>query len=606
MAREFSLSVVFQAVDRLTRPLRRMGQSLGRMSRPIQRLSRRLQRLGMTALRVGRTLGRIGKDLLLKLTLPIGLFGASIIRTATTFQAAMNFVRAVTNASEKDFKRLTNTAKELGRTTQFSATQAAEAMKFLGLAGLDVDKIIGALPRVLELAASAQLDLASAADIVTNVMFGLSIPTTRLAEVNDVLVNAFTKAKVDLLSLGQAFKKAGATLKAANVDFKTTTALLMGLGQIGRVGSEAGRGLARLAVELSKLKAASKKELKIMRQIGIDPGKLFDANGQLIDMVKILRLFGKTNIGLFEATELLGMFGGPTLLGLLESGADKIDDYRSKLDEVGIASRVAQSQMKGLPGTMKRLISVWEALKLAIVKSGLGTWVETNIGKLSDFIEKLAQVNPKLLATATAIAGIAAVIPLLIIGLSFMVKGYGILFISIGKLLSVFPLLSAAVGGFFLVLKAGILAHPIFAAIAALILGAELIIHNWDVVKGVFKKVIGLWEKWGEISAKIAEKIRQINWKGLFSGILQGIKSVFSFLFPGLTRLWGKWGEISAGIARGKTFPIKNMIQGEKSETSINLRVSSEKGTSAIIENVTKKGPVDVDISTVGFVGARP
>ena len=127
------------------------------------------------------------------LTAPIIGFGAS-------FESSMNRVKALTGTSDDplSFKRLTDQAKELGKTTKFSAGEAADAMGFLAMAGFDTNKIIGAMPGVLELAASAQLDLASAADITSNIMTGYGKTTEELGHVNNVLVKSFSSGNVDL------------------------------------------------------------------------------------------------------------------------------------------------------------------------------------------------------------------------------------------------------------------------------------------------------------------------------------------------------------------------------------------------------------------------
>lgn len=552
MAQEFSLSIIFKAIDKLTAPMRKMGNSFRRQTRTVARFAVSLRKLGRLAVKTGQKLINMGKSLSLKLTAPIVLFGRKAILTARDFELAMNFVQAVTNATDDEFKLLNKTARDLGRTTQFSAIQAAEAMKFLGLAGLKTNDIVGAMPKVLELAASAQLDLASAADIVTNIMFGLGKKTSELSEVNDVLVNAFTKAKVDLTSLGQAFRKAGTTLKTAGIDFKTTTALLQALGQVGDVGGIAGRGLTRMTVELGKLRNASKKEIRLLKRIGIKPKQLFDINGQLIDMVEIIRLFGKSKIDLISATELLGRLGGPALLKLLESGADQVEKNRRGLDEIGISARVAQSQMRGLPGIIKRLVSVWESFNIALVKSGFDEKFARFTTKLSNFIEKLSEVNPEILNTIATILAFLAIVGPILIGLGAIVKALGFLilgFLAFWKVLALFTL-----------------GHPLIALITLLGLGAVWLLSKWEPVKEFFEDLKNL--------------------------IPTGIREFFSPNLPNVTSSVRQNLITQGGIV--------------KSQADINIKVSSERGSVATIEKVVKKGNANIEINSAAFVGALP
>jgi len=128
MAKKFSISVVLDAENRLGGVLNKVGKSLEKF---------------------GKKAREIGKKMTATLTLPIVAFGALALRSAVSFQAAMNMVGAVTNATAKEFKEMTELAKELGATTQFSATQAAEGLKFLGMAGLSVKESMEALPSAL-------------------------------------------------------------------------------------------------------------------------------------------------------------------------------------------------------------------------------------------------------------------------------------------------------------------------------------------------------------------------------------------------------------------------------------------------------------------------
>lgn len=596
-SRQFNLSVVLSAVDRISKPMRAMGQNMRKMGRPIERMRQRLERLSTTALKVGSTMTKVGKSLFLKLTLPIAFFGARVIKTATDFQSAMNFVGAVTRATGEDFKILEKTALRLGRTTQFSAIESAQGMKLLGLAGLKTKQIIGALPNVLELAASAQLDLGSASQIVTDIMFGLSMKTKNLAMVNDVLVNAFTKAKVDLLSLGQAFKKAGTGLKVAGVDFKTTTALLMQLGQAGQVGGIAGRGLRRMVTELGKLRDATKKEMKVMRAIGLDPRDLFDSTGKLKDMVEVLKVFEKTNLDLTFAVELLGQLGGSTMLSLLEGGSNAVAGYRDKLAETGIASRVAQSQMKGLPGVMKRLVSVWESFKLAIVKAGLGEVVERWTTRLNDLIESLSEANPELLLWGTIIAGLAALLAPVIFSIGLLVKGIGMIaagIAALAKLKVVFTFLL----GFFAALKVVVLGHPVIALVTALAIAGLWIFRRWQPVQKLFQKIGELWDWWAKKAASFAGVLKDL--------VPDWIKDMFS----------GKDKNVSVQMDRSPGANVANNVRRlagagprglDPTKSDINIKVTADKGTVATVEGVRTRGnAANVNVASVGFVGAVP
>ena len=129
-----------------------------------------------------------------------------IVTAAGDFDASMRRVAAVSGATGEEFKTLTETAKELGATTQFSASQAASGMEFLAKAGFDTNEVLQAIPGTLQLAAAASLDLGTAADIVTNVLTGFGLEVRELTRVNDVLVKTFTSSNTNLIELGESMK----------------------------------------------------------------------------------------------------------------------------------------------------------------------------------------------------------------------------------------------------------------------------------------------------------------------------------------------------------------------------------------------------------------
>jgi TP901 family phage tail tape measure protein len=156
--------------------------------------------------KVGEAAETLGKNLSVFVTAPLVAFGATAIKTAGDFEAAMNRVAGITRATGVEFQQLENLAKELGATTQFSASQAADAMGFLAMAGFDTNQIISALPGTLELAAAGNLDLARAADIASNVLTGYGLQAEEVGRVNDVLALASISANTNVEQLGNAFK----------------------------------------------------------------------------------------------------------------------------------------------------------------------------------------------------------------------------------------------------------------------------------------------------------------------------------------------------------------------------------------------------------------
>ncbi len=140
----------------------------------------------------------------------VALGGAlfSVVKPAVDFELAMAKVGAITDEATEaqGFKKLTKQARELGRTTQFTASQSAEAMQFLGMAGLSTNEILEATPSVLNLAVAGNMDLGRVADITSNILTGFNMEANETAKVADILAQASRSTNVNVEMLGQTMK----------------------------------------------------------------------------------------------------------------------------------------------------------------------------------------------------------------------------------------------------------------------------------------------------------------------------------------------------------------------------------------------------------------
>jgi len=611
---KFSISVLFSAIDKVTKPVRgiaRVMANLGKLARKLGRAFVRMARsIAKSLSKVGKKMTDIGKSMAMKLTLPITAFGTLAIRSARNFEEAMNMVRAVTKASESDFKMLNDQAKELGATTKFSATQAADAMKFLGMSGLKTKEIFDAMPYVLELAASAQLDMGTAANISTNIMKGYGKEAKDLANINDILVNAFTNANVDLQMLGESFKYAGPIAKGAGLSIETTTAMIAKMGDAGIQGSMAGTAMRGMLLRLAN---PTKKASKLMRQLGIDLSKGSDeekgsAKGvlDLVDAIKQMEDAGATAI---DIAKMVGDRAGPGLAVLVDQGTVSLEAFIEMIKEQGTAARVAKMQMRGLPGVFYNLASAWEAFQLATVESGFGDFVSKVIIKLTGFLRYLAKANPKLLNWGVTIAiVVAAIAPLIII--------FGTLAIAINQIVIVIPILIkgfVAVKGVFIGLTAalGIGLAPLLAIIAAftsLAYLGKVIYNNWAGLEDIFWHPIETLKDFIKYITQLKNilprsLLMKLGWEDKKEEY-EGVKSISEVSKVGKVDNW----ELKKARERIRSY--KGLIQKDaaigktESQTDINLKVTSDAGTNVAVEKIVKKkGDAKVKLATDGYVG---
>lgn len=371
MAEKFDLSVILRLKDQATG---------------------KLTKFGTAAQKTGKAMAAFGKTAALAGAAATVAFGVAAIKKTAQFQGTMNMVGAVTKSTTAEFQQLNTVAKQLGATTQFSANDAANAMKFMGMAGLRTNKIIAAAPKVLQLAAAAQLDMGTSADIVTNIMAGFGDAAGGLAKVNDVLVNAFTGSNVNLQGLGEGMKKAGPVASKLGFTFTETAAALGLLGSAGFQGQEAGVGLRRI---MSNLVAPTSGQAKAMAFLELE---MKNADGSVKSLVEVLAEFenaqrkGATESQIAAgALEIFGQRGGPQLLALLGQGSKALNKFTKELDENGSAARVAEAQMKGLPGAFKEVASAFEGLQLVFGESLFGELAEKGLRKLATGLRDLSK-----------------------------------------------------------------------------------------------------------------------------------------------------------------------------------------------------------------------
>lgn len=316
-------------------------------------------------------------------SLAIGGLGTVAATTFASFERGMNKVKAVSGATADEFAKLEHQAKELGRTTQFTARDAADAMGFLAMAGMRTNDILGAMPNVLTLAASAQLDMARAADITTNILSGYGLAVEELGHANDVLVGAFTNANTNLEQLGQAFKYAGPIAKSAGMSFEETAATLSMMGNAGIQASMAGTSLRGA---ITRLLDPSKEATEVMERLGIH---VTDSNGRLIAFSDIIRQLEPHAERTGDIMTIFGQRAGPAMSALVSQGADSLDALKSKLSDVdGIAKKISDTQMEGLYGAYLELESATEGLLIAI-GDRLAPVLEDVAGKMTEWAQTI-------------------------------------------------------------------------------------------------------------------------------------------------------------------------------------------------------------------------
>ncbi|MEP3245101.1 MAG: phage tail tape measure protein [Sneathiella sp.] len=408
------------------------------------------------------------------LSAPIAAFGALTINSAVQFESAMNKVEALSGETGNSLNKLRDLARDLGESTAFSATQAAEAMSFLSMAGWDANQVMAGTPAILNLAASSGIELGRAADIASNIMGQFKIQAKDAARVSDVLAAATSSANVDMEMLAESFKYAGPVAKSFGMSLEETVAAVGMLGNIGIQGSSAGTALKNSMLQLVN---PATDAAKMMKKLGVET---IDAQGNLLPFSQIIADFGdkvKTmgSGNQLKAIEMLfgkiSMAGATELISKAQTG--ELQKFAETLRNVdGRAKSMSNTLMKGAPGAVKRMASAFEGMMLAIADSGLIDWFTDVTEALTRFIKYIAQSDSSILKWGTVITGIVAVSGPFLIAIGLIASG-------MGTLLTAIKLLNLA-----------LLANPIVAVITAIAVAvaaaAYLIYDNWDKIVGYF------------------------------------------------------------------------------------------------------------------------
>ncbi|MGM9621715.1 MAG: phage tail tape measure protein, partial [Butyricicoccus porcorum] len=316
---------------------------------------------------------------------------AAAVNVGMNFEASMSNVAALSGATGEKLQLLTDTAKEMGATTQFSATQAADALSYMALAGWDAQQSVDALPGVLDLAASSGMDLAAASDMVTDYLSAFGMEAKDSTYFADMLAYAQGNANTTAAGLGEAYKNCAANMHAAGQDVETTTSLLSMLANQGLKGSEAGTALAAVMRDLT-----AKMEDGAIK-IGKTSVKVMDANGNYRDMTDILQDVSDATNGMGDAEKaaaLSSTFTSDSIKGLnmvLNAGVDEAAKFEEELrNSTGAASNMADTMNDNLKGRLTEMGSALEGVGIQCyeaMEGPLKRGVESatkSIGKLSD------------------------------------------------------------------------------------------------------------------------------------------------------------------------------------------------------------------------------
>ncbi|MDB1923399.1 phage tail tape measure protein [Clostridium tertium] len=410
--------------------------------------STRIEALGGAITGVGTTLTK-------GLTVPLAAVGAGAVKVAVDFESSMSRVKALTGAVGGEFEKLEKQAIELGSTTSFSATEASEGMQNLASAGFTVNEIMSAMPGILDLAASDNIDLASAAEVASSTLRGFGLEASKASHVADVLARAAADTNAGILDTGEAMKYIAPVASAMSLSLEEVTAAIGIMSNAGIKGGQAGTALR---ASLTRLANPSKEAADLMEVLGFNA---YDTNGKMLSLKDIIYNLGNSMNGLSEEQKqqaIATIFGQEAMSGMLtliQAGPQQLEKLtKSFKNSSGAAREMADTMMDNTKGAWDEFTSGLEGAGIAIGKTLL-PMITKGINKITEMVNAFNNLPPSTQKTIVSIgATVAAIGPLMIIG--------GKLITGIGKTINLVSSITSLTGSG-LVASLGAVAIPLTA-----------------------------------------------------------------------------------------------------------------------------------------------
>lgn len=480
------------------------------------------------------TLANLAADAIMRAVDGIKNLVGNVIELGQNFTSTMSEVSAISGATGEDFEKLEACAREYGATTVFSASNAAEALKYMSLAGWDADQSTSALGGVLNLAAASGMELGAASDMVTDYLSAFAMEAGDAAYFADLLSYAQSHSNTTAEALGEAYKNCAANLNAAGQDVETVTSLLEGMANQGYKGSEAGTAMAAIMRDITN----GMKDGAI--KIGETSVAVMDAQGNFRDLTDILTEVEAATNGMGDAERAVALsstFTADSTKGLnliLNEGMDNIAGYEEELRGAsGSAEEMANIMNDNLSGDVAAMNSAFEELGLKIydaLESKLRAGVQFITNGVIPAIEWL---GGHISEVTIAVSGLGAVIAAM---------NWGTISSKIAMVKGALVKLAAALGGVSL---------PAIAIIAVITAVALAFTNLWKNNEEFRNKITAIWDgikaKFDEFGQGIVDRLNALGFE--FEDITEVMKAV-----------WDGFCEVLAPIFEGVFQQISNIL----------------------------------------------
>lgn len=521
--------------DALQREIVETEQDLKNLETQANQSATAVQKIAATGEKfktVGDNISSAGQKLL-PVTAGVTALGTASVTTAANFESSMSQVQAtmgitkdsmskVNGQSVNTMDTLSKLAKKMGAETAFSASECAEALNYLALAGYDTEQMCNTLPTVLNLAAAGDIALADASDMVTDAMSALGMGVDEAETMVDQMAKTASTTNTSVAQLGEGILTIGATAKSIKGGTAELNTALGILANNGIKGAEGGTHLRNIILSLQN---PTDKAAAQMEALGIS---VYDSEGNMRSMNDILGDLNKSMDGMTSAekSNIIGTIFNKTDLSsvnaLLANTGSTWDSLQKSITESGgAAQQMADTQLDNLQGQITILKSALEGLAISFgellmpaIKQIVG-WVQ----KFVNWLNGLSEGTKKTVVTIALLA--AALGPVLIV--------IGKVISAVGTIMTVVPKIAGVINtvkGAFAALNTTMLANPIVLIIAAIAALVAAFIYLWNNCDGFRQFWIDLWENVKQVAITVWNAIKEF-----FSQVWEAIKTIFLTVF---------------------------------------------------------------------------
>lgn len=556
--------------DALQREIAETEAQLQKLESQASKTNQTLSKIGEAGSKVesfGNGVTNVGKKVSVA-SAAVTAMGGAAVKTAADFESSMSQVQATMGITKDSMSTLdgqsvntmdalSDLAKEMGAKTAFSASECAEALNYLALAGYDTQEMADTLPTVLNLAAAGGLDLASASDMVTDAMSALGMKTSDANKMVDQMAKTASSTNTSVGQLGEGILTIGATAKSVKGG---TAELNTALGILANNGIKGAEGGTHLRNVILSLQNPTDGAAKTMEKLGV---QTYDSEGNMRSLNDVLGDLNTSMDGMTaeEKANIISKIFNKTDLSsvnaLLANTGDTWTDLQTAIENSGgAAQQMADTQLDNLKGQLTILKSAVEGFAISI-GDALMPMIKNIVAKIQSFVDWLNNLDKGTRQVIVKVGlFVAALGPFLLI-LGTVISKVGVAMQAFSKLgLKLTSLMSNAGGVSGIMGKVGAaiggISAPVVAVVAVIAVLAAAFVHLWRTNEDFRNSIIAIWERI----------------KSVFSGFAQGITdrlNALGFDFQNfkevVSAIWNGFCNFLAPVFEGVFTQITNILE---------------------------------------------